>query len=422
MKRQRKPTTMLRVLQKRTGDERGAVLVIAAIILVVILGMAALAIDIGSYYQAQRQAQSAADAGALAAGQDLATNPSAAATDGTNYATTNFPGSTVSVSTNATGNQATVSVTAATPTFFGKFLGHTSQKVSAHAVAYETASACTTDGTNCYAIFAMDTNCASGNYGVTFNGASDVVTGGVHSNGSIDLIGGSQKLGPTTYGNGSGCTVKTGGTGDTYTAGPTAEAPLPWPLDYSKILTACGGSGEVACTGPNGTPAYCTKAQANFDFPTDPIVSGNVYCAYGTGSGVKVSDPSTWTGLIYFHSGSFGAAGSPIYGTWIGGTIEVGRKSYLSTQTTTPTYPVFYAAGSGNCSSASSGGVCMTASGSEVNGGLFSPNGTIEFNGDGSTANFLEAQDVNLVGQGFTGSGPSDGYGGSPSSAESLIQ
>lgn len=393
---------------------------IVALMMVVMMGMAALAIDLGSYYQAQRQAQSAADAGALAASQDFADNPSAATSDGTTYATTNFPGSTVNVTTNATLNQATVSVTAATPTFFGKFLGHGTQTVSARAVASETGTQCVTPGNTCYAIFAADQTCS--NYGVTLNGKGDTITGGVHSNGSIDLIGQGQSLGPTTYGNGSGCVVTQGGTGDTFSSGPTSETPLSWPLDYSKVLTACGGSGEVACTGPGGTPSYCTQAQANFDFPTDSVVSGNVYCAYGTGSGVNVKDPSTWTGLIYFHSGTFGSAGSPIYGTWIGGTIEVGRASYLSTQTTTPTYPVFYATGSGTCSSASSGGVCMTAAASEVNGGMFAPNGTVEFNGDGSTANFVEALDVNMIGKGFTGNGPQDGSGLTGASTESLIQ
>ena len=46
-------------------------IVIVAIMMTIILGAAALAIDIGSFYQAQRQAQTAADAGALAAVQDL---------------------------------------------------------------------------------------------------------------------------------------------------------------------------------------------------------------------------------------------------------------------------------------------------------------------------------------------------------------
>ncbi|HWF74430.1 MAG TPA: hypothetical protein VG186_13865, partial [Solirubrobacteraceae bacterium] len=265
----------------------------------------------------------------------------------------------------------------------------------------------------CAAIWASDTNCTAGNYAVIFNGSGDTVTGGVHSNGGIDLIGGSQTLGPTTYGNGSGCAVTTGGSGDTYTSGPTAEAAiLTWPEDYSTVLTSCGGVGQVACTGPGGTPSYCTTAAANYTFTSGGTtdVTNNVYCAYGTGT---PSTPSTWNGVIYFESGSLGTSTTPLYGTWIAGTVEVGHKSYLSTQTATPTYPLFYAVGSGTCSSASVGGVCMTASGSVVDGDIFAPNGTIEFNGAGGTANFLESKDVNLVGGTFSGDGPQVTGGGS---------
>jgi Flp pilus assembly protein TadG len=412
----------LRKLRRRGAGESGVVLVLVAVMMVAFLGMAALAIDVGSFYQAQRQAQSAADAGALAAGQDLPGSSTSATSDGTTYATTNDPGATATVTTPYAGSSSVVKVTVntTTPSFFGHIFGLTHANVSASAVVGETQlPACSSPGTGCYGIFAMDSGCGSN--GVTFNGAGNTVTGGVHSNGSIDLIGGTQSLGPTTYGNGTGCAVTQGGKGDTFKSGPTAQAPITqWPDDYSQVLTACGGAGAVACTGPNGTPSYCTQAQANFNFPTDPIATGNVYCAYGT-TGTP-STPSTWTGLISFTSGTFGTASVPIQGTWIGGTIEVGRQSFLTTQTTTPSYPVFYATGSGNCSTASSGGVCMTAAGSGVNGAMFAPAGTIEFNGSGSTSNFLESQDVNLVGGNFTGNGPSDAGTTTSSSTESLLQ
>jgi hypothetical protein len=324
---------------------------------------------------------------------------------------------------NGNANQIKVTVTITAPSYFGKLLGVTSATISASSVAQETpgSTACATPGNGCYAIFTSDSNCGTSNspsYGVTFNGQGNTITGGVHSNGGINLSGGGQSLGPTTYGTGANCTVKTGGTGNTFASGPTAQDPIGWPDDYSKVLTACGGSGQVACTGPGGTPSYCTQALANFDFPTNPIATDNVYCAFGTGT---PSDPSTWTGLINFNSGSFGAPSSPLQGTWIGGTIEVGATSYLATQTTTPTYPVFYAVGSGNCSPPSSGGVCI-AQKSAVNGAMFAPNGTIQFNGSGGTANFLESKDVTVLGGNFTGNGPLDsGTGGSSSSGTGAL-
>jgi Flp pilus assembly protein TadG len=58
-------------MRGRRRDERGAVLIIAAIMLVVLLGIAALAVDLGYAYETRRQVQNSADAAALGAAQDL---------------------------------------------------------------------------------------------------------------------------------------------------------------------------------------------------------------------------------------------------------------------------------------------------------------------------------------------------------------
>src|SRR6516165_6170804 len=87
--------SLLGCLGDRARDETGATAVIVAVILVVLLGCAALAIDIGSFYQAQRQAQAAADAAALAGAADLPGSTSSATTDVTSYVNSNDPGATV---------------------------------------------------------------------------------------------------------------------------------------------------------------------------------------------------------------------------------------------------------------------------------------------------------------------------------------
>ncbi len=112
--------------------------------------------------------------------------------------------------------------------------------------------------------------------------------------------------------------------------------------------------------------------------------------------------------MIEFQSGTLGTASSPIQGTWIAGTIDVDHQTYLEPQTTTPTYPLFYAVGSGDCSSSTVGGICVPAQNQDLTGALFAPNGTVEFNGAGSTDNFVEGKDVYLRGGSFTGDGPSD--------------
>ncbi len=73
----------------RRRDERGAILVVAAVLLVSLLAMSAIALDLANARQHQRQAQGAADAAALAAAQDLP-NPSTVVASVKAYAFENF--------------------------------------------------------------------------------------------------------------------------------------------------------------------------------------------------------------------------------------------------------------------------------------------------------------------------------------------
>ena len=126
---------LLARLRHGAADESGVVIVLVAIIMVAILASAAVAIDLGSFYSAQRKAQAAADAGALAAAQDLVgTSSTSYSADGTTIATTNYPGATVTVS-QPTSSTAKVVVNASTPVLFGHFLGMKQENVSATAVA-----------------------------------------------------------------------------------------------------------------------------------------------------------------------------------------------------------------------------------------------------------------------------------------------
>src|SRR5688572_17162621 len=56
-------------MQQRFGNEDGAVLVFVALILVVVIGFGAIAVDAGALYQEHRELQNAADAAALAVAQ-----------------------------------------------------------------------------------------------------------------------------------------------------------------------------------------------------------------------------------------------------------------------------------------------------------------------------------------------------------------
>ena len=59
-------------MQRLRKDERGAVAIIVALVMVVLLGFAAIAVDISAMWAEKRQLQNGADAGALAIAQDCA--------------------------------------------------------------------------------------------------------------------------------------------------------------------------------------------------------------------------------------------------------------------------------------------------------------------------------------------------------------
>ncbi len=62
----------LRVRGERIRDERASTVVIVALLLVVLMGMAAVVVDVGALYQERRELQNGADAGALAVAKDCA--------------------------------------------------------------------------------------------------------------------------------------------------------------------------------------------------------------------------------------------------------------------------------------------------------------------------------------------------------------
>jgi Flp pilus assembly protein TadG len=123
----------------RARNERGQSLVLAVVALVSLFGMAALVLDVGSWYRAKRSLQSSADAAALAGAQALPDTPSSATSLAQTYATKNVPDlatNDVSVSSNIVPNdRVTVHVTRPSPGFFAKLFGVDSVQVGATATA-----------------------------------------------------------------------------------------------------------------------------------------------------------------------------------------------------------------------------------------------------------------------------------------------
>jgi Flp pilus assembly protein TadG len=117
--------------------ERGQVLVVAALLLPILLGMTALAIDLGNYAATRRHLQNSADAIALAAAQDLPDANAARTSAQTWAAHNNIDWSTVtfSVTGGSVSPQVSVSISRSQAFAFIGALGVGSRNVGATAVA-----------------------------------------------------------------------------------------------------------------------------------------------------------------------------------------------------------------------------------------------------------------------------------------------
>jgi hypothetical protein len=396
--------------------------------MVVMLGVAALAIDVGSWYQKRHEAQVVADAAALAAANCLAnpgvgsgTDVCSSSTDvasaqrvAVDYAASN--GLTINSGNavvNTTNGTVKVTATNTSPTFFAKLFGIGSASESASATAsYTTATSggCANPGVNCYAIFTKDSSPSS--VGLSLTGGGFHINGGIHSNCNLSLGGGGSQFGPTTYGSASGCSAGSGGGGSSFTSGPTAEAATnTWPIDYSTYFPACSGA---ACTGPNGTPSFCTASAPNYNFTTgSQFGTGGIFCAYGTGT---PGTPSTWNGAISFNNGGFSSTNA----SFIGGTISqnaggISLTAYDYVSGASKNYPLFYA------TSSSSSAISLVGGSTTYLGDMFVPNGGVSMTGGGTLTTFIEAQDVTWTNGGVTGDGPLDtGSGATTTGSDSL--
>jgi hypothetical protein len=116
--------------------QKGQILPIVVILLVVLLGFATLLTDAGSMTLSRRELQNAADSAALAGAQNLPDYPSQAITDATTYATTNGKtGDTVTVTVGSDNKSITVKIVRQSPSFFGKIFKKSSSTVVADATA-----------------------------------------------------------------------------------------------------------------------------------------------------------------------------------------------------------------------------------------------------------------------------------------------
>ena len=123
----------------KTRSERGQSTVLTLVFLTVLLGMAALVLDVGSWYRTKRAEQSTADAAALAGAQALPYDTASASTLAMQYANKNGGGvlpSGVTIS-NGVGTNDTITVKLTKPAsgIFSKLFGVKTVTVGAKATA-----------------------------------------------------------------------------------------------------------------------------------------------------------------------------------------------------------------------------------------------------------------------------------------------
>lgn len=216
-------------------NEKGSVIVLVTIALVVILGFTALVIDGGRVYLGKSDLQNAADAAALAGAQDLPSDVNAKKTAVT-YAGINGmkatqsgvkkDGDTVTVTPSYNGDPTKIEVvcTRTVEHSLARILGFTQSDVSARAVAEKTG---TLGGVFNYALFASESK-------IDVNSAKHIITGDVYGRNGIHFGNKSEITGNADYYTGEvSCQVK----GDVRKLTSPLETPDLWQLVQDKDLS-----------------------------------------------------------------------------------------------------------------------------------------------------------------------------------------
>ncbi len=226
----------------RFVDDRGSVAVVVSIFSVVLLGLSALAIDVGNARQRRVKAQNSADFAALAAAGVLKdSSADVAASVAREYVTKNeFDGSKAEVNIPPASGPMAGSAKCAevkpwedSATFFAGVWNVKSIRVAARAVA------CASPGRGGpYAVFAGSTTCSPA---VSFSGANRTIDGGVHSNTDQKIVSsGTVITGQSTYL--SGAAPLNNITYTTTENNPLKlDAPLEYPDEFEIYDYAPGG-------------------------------------------------------------------------------------------------------------------------------------------------------------------------------------
>ena len=386
------------------SKQSGSIAVLTAVLLPILLGFMALAIDVGYMFVVKSRMQVAADSAALVAanslnhGQGIDTAYAWALTaTAANGFTNGFKSTkvTLSVPPGGTGiyaadlNYFRVTVQDTTPTFFAGIFGVASSLNSASAVAGPTGG-----GNPC--MLTLSTS-GSGSLSAVGNASINAIKCGIYVNstsssaikltgnvdinaGSINVVGGFSKTGDVTT------TAVTMGAATTLD--PFLSFPKPAFTSCTYTNFSKKGNGSIALT--PGT--YC--GGINLSGNTSVILAPGMYVIYGGGFNVSGNvSPMTGTDVTIYNSGA-GATGPNAFGS-INLTGDI--KLNLSAPLTGSYAGMLFFQNPLNTQAASLGG----NSGSTFKGNLYFPKNSLTLSGNSGTTipmGAIVAQNVNVTG------------------------
>lgn len=367
----------LNEVRANRASERGQILPLVAIALVALIGMAALAIDVGYWRYQQRLEQSAADSAAMAAAVQLSYGQtsslqSAGRADAATNGFIDDAGATVNVTINnppVTAGSAYLHNTNAVeaivqkkqPAFFGGIFGNSYQWVTARAVAARNSA-----GRGC--IYALDKS-GTGN-ALTINGATvNVPTCGMMSNGSVLINGATvtaSSIGYVTSDTVNGSTLKQ--------ATPLRALPV---SDPCQTVAGC----RYLAANP---PAHTGCTQSTYNGLSSVIVNPGTYCSQllFNGCGNITFMPGVYDleqGMLINGSQNVSGSGVTFYNEGAPFTFNGSSGSVTAPSTGNTTGVLLYQV------AGDSSNVVLNGSGTGLGGAVYAPGAQITLNGGLST-------------------------------------
>lgn len=351
-------------IKKETGQS----VILVALMIVVLCGVAALVVDTGTAYVKEGQLQTAADAAALAAAHDLP-NATTAKSTAVTYAMKNgieAGHTTATTPYKSDAKKVEVVVTATVNYTFARILGFSSKDVSARAVAEKTG---TNGGAFGYAIFSGNKTSRLGLFS-----SSLIVNGSIHGNQEVMMNGSSMTVNGNVEGAGAFST-----NGSTITITGLAQGSSAVAHGSNINIGSLKSVAASVIDMPDLSATALAEAQANGTY-----YSGNKLY---NGSNIDV-DKSVYV------SGTVTVAGSTFKGVGIlvaTGNIQLNGSCIEQT------------AAASVCIYSKSGNIQINGSNIRIDGVLYAPNGQIQVNGSNIVINGrVIASEVQLNGSSIT--------------------